>query len=346
MTGTLLDHHDAVLLDLDGTVYRGGRLVPGAGEAIGAAHGGAAVLRYVTNNASKPPEAIARQLTDFGLAAESTEVSTSAQAAAALLAAELPPEAPVLVVGAAALESEIRAVGLSAVREHSENPAAVVQGHSPETSWRDLAEACLAIRAGALWVASNDDATLPGESGELPGNGAMVAALTAATGRTPRVAGKPQRPLLDRAVDSAGGTRPVMVGDRLETDIAGAVRARMPSLMVLTGVSTPVDLLAAAEDSRPDYVASDLAALHRAPAESAIGEHPAWKVRVRDRTLTLASATAPEVAPLPALRALCSAWWAVGSGPVRVRGDDDDAREALRRLQLTDAGAPRLSTDD
>ena len=170
---------------------------------------------------------------------------TSPQAAAVMLADRHPAGAKVLVIGAPWLEESVRQAGLEPVRLAEDNPVAVVQGHSPDTGWRNLAEGCIALRAGADWVACNVDTTLPTDRGMLPGNGSMVAALVAATGLHPRVAGKPERPLLDAAVRLVGSSRPLVVGDRLDTDIACAVGASTPSLMVLTGVSTATDLLAA-----------------------------------------------------------------------------------------------------
>lgn len=342
MTGTLLDHHDVVLLDLDGTVYRGGQLAPGADEAIAEVRDRAVLVRYVTNNASKPAQAVADHLNSLGLSATAEEVSTSSQAGAALLAEQLPTGAKVLVVGSEALADEVSKVGLTPVREHADEPVAVVQGHSPDTGWWNLAEACLAIRGGALWVACNADATLPTERGELPGNGAMVAALRAATKREPQVAGKPERPLLDRAVASAQAGRPLMVGDRLDTDIGGAVRSGMSSLMVLTGVGTAADVLFASVGDRPEHVADDLRGLHLPHSTTVIGEQSAWKVRVGDGVLELSvdsaqpqpNSTDARAAALGALRALCAAWWPLGSGTVDVRAEDSAASAALRELGL------------
>ena len=335
MSGPLLDEHDAVLLDLDGTVYRGGELLPGAKEAIDGVHALHVNVRYVTNNASKLARAVADHLTGMGLPADAVEVSTSAQAAAVVLADKLAPGSRVLVVGSAALETELDEVGLAPVRMHADQPDAVVQGHSPDTDWHNLAEACLAIREGALWVACNGDVTLPTERGELPGNGAMVAALRAATGLEPSIAGKPQRPLLDAAVASAGATRPLMVGDRLDTDIAGAVNAGMSVLMVLTGVNGPADLLSAPAGFRPDHLAADLSALHRPAADSVIGEQPSWQVSLEDRVLVLEAKEDQPAEALSALRALCAAWWSTGSGTVAVRAEDQQAERALRDLGLS-----------
>ncbi|MER7012037.1 HAD-IIA family hydrolase [Saccharopolyspora sp. NPDC000359] len=333
MSGTLLDGHDVVLFDLDGTVFRGGELVPGALEAVREVHRRGVQVRYVTNNASKPDQAVVDHLAGLGLTAKRAEVSTSAQAGAAVLAEKLPAGSRVLVVGSAALLSEVDRVGLVPVSDFADDPVAVVQGLSTDIAYRDLAEACLAIRAGALWVACNGDRTLPTERGLVPGNGSLVELLRAATDQEPLVAGKPERPLLDRAVDSAGGRSPLMVGDRLDTDIAGAVNAGMPSLMVLTGVNTPADLLAADPAMRPDHVAADLRGLLQDPAEVAVAAQTGWQARVEDGVLELTRSEDGADA-VAALRALCAVWWATSSGPVEVRAADEPARAALRELGL------------
>ncbi len=207
------------------------------------------------------PAEVAQRLTERSMQVSAEEVVNSPQAAAALLAAVHHDGDAVLVVGTEALDEAVAAVGLRPVRSADDDPVAVVQGYSPDTGWRDLAEACLAIRAGADWVATNADSTLPTDRGILPGNGAMVAALVAATGSQPRVAGKPERPLLDAAVARVSARRPLVVGDRLNTDIAAAAHAGMDSLMVLTGVSTSADLLDTDPSLRPTYVAADLRGL-------------------------------------------------------------------------------------
>ena len=336
MTDALLDQHDAVLLDLDGTVYRGGEPTPSARDVIDGARAHGVAIRYVTNNASKSPDAVADHLRALGLHAEIGDVSTSAQAAAAMVAETLPRGARVLVVGTDSFAHEIAEVGLTPVRRFEDAPAAVVQGHSPDTGWAELSEACLAVRDGAMWVASNDDRTLPTERGELPGNGAMVTALRAATGREPDVAGKPQVPLLRRAIESCGAQRPLMVGDRLDTDIAGGVALGIPSLFVLTGVGSAGDVLAAPSDRRPEYIGADLRAL-LAPARLArVDTSEAWTARSTDARVELSRGSADAPAePLSALRSLCTAWWAAGSGPVDVVGGDPEAKAALDELGLS-----------
>ena len=184
--GTLAQEHDCLLLDLDGTVFRGHELTEGAAESLEKTPGR---TLFVTNNASRSAGEVAAHLQDLGLQATDDDVVTSAQSAAHVLANQLAPESRVLVVGTESLAAEIAAVGLKPVRLFDDEPDAVVQGHSPDTAWANLAEAALAIRSGAVWVAANVDATLPTERGLLPGNGSMVAALKAATDADPQVAG-------------------------------------------------------------------------------------------------------------------------------------------------------------
>lgn len=291
MSPSLLDGYDGVLLDLDGTAYRGPVAVPGAVDSVAAAQRAGAAVGFVTNNAARGPAEVAAQLVALGFDADPRHVVTSAQAGAALLAERLTPVGGVvLVVGTESLADEVRAVGLAVVRAAGptgQGVAAVVQGHSPETGWANLAEACLAIRAGALWVACNVDPTLPTDRGELPGNGSMVAALRTATGREPLVAGKPRRRLLDQAAERLELSRPLVAGDRLDTDVAGGTAADMDTLLVLTGVSTPADLLAAPPSMRPIYVAADLAALHEPAERSRVGPQPGWTVSVDADSVTL-----------------------------------------------------------
>lgn len=261
---SLIDDYDALLLDLDGTVYRGEEPIPGVDRAVEAARNQRVKVRFVTNNASRSPDDVAGHLTRIGIAATTDEVSTSSQAAASVLAEKLQPGTTVLVVGSDALAHEVELKKLTTTRTHSDAVQAVVQGLSKDIGWRELAEACVAIRAGALWVACNVDPTLPTERGPLPGNGSLVAALRTATDSEPVVAGKPATPLMDEARRSADATRPLVVGDRLDTDIAGAVNAGLDSLLVFSGVSTAQDLLDASEAMRPTYLGLDVEAVTQA----------------------------------------------------------------------------------
>ncbi len=230
--------YDCLLLDLDGTLFRGRRPTEGAVQALAGVQSRAF---FVTNNASRSAAEVAAHLTELGFTATADDVATSAQSAARLLADQLRAGSPVLIVGTDALADEVAAVGLRPVRRYDDHPVAVVQGLSMSIGWPDLAEAALAIRSGALWVAANIDPTLPTERGLLPGNGSMVAALRAATGAEPQVAGKPAPALLTDAAARGDFRAPLVVGDRLDTDIEGANAAKLPSLMVLTGVNSARD---------------------------------------------------------------------------------------------------------
>lgn len=258
-TTSLSSRHDALLVDLDGTLIRGTEPIPGVAEAL--ERSGLPVV-YVTNNASRAPADTATHLQDLGFSALAEEVMTSAQAAVVMLADHVSPGSKVLVVGHDSFRELARQAGYEVVLSADDLPDAVLQGLSRELTWADLAEGCLAIRRGVPWVASNTDATLPTERGLLPGNGSLVAAMRTATDREPVVAGKPAAGVLRAAAALADSARPLVVGDRLDTDIEGAVAAGMPVLMVLTGVHGPSDLLAAPPARRATHLAFDLTAVN------------------------------------------------------------------------------------
>jgi glycerol-1-phosphatase len=310
----LSSHYDVGLLDLDGVVYLGGAAIPGAAEALGKAAAGGMRLAFVTNNAFRTPSAIAAQLTGFGVQASAAEIVTSAQAAARLLAERLPTGSAVLVIGGSGLRIAVRERGLRPVSVAAAQPAAVVQGYAPGVDYSQLTEGTLAVQAGALFVATNADPTLPTPRGRQPGNGSMVQVIANATGVRPLVAGKPEPPLHAESVQRTGARRPLVVGDRLDTDIEGANRVGADSLLVLTGVSKPADVLLAPPGLRPSYLAADLAGL--------ISPHPAvtggrdgyrcggWAARWADgQRLELAGSGDR----IDGLRALAAAAWSASS---------------------------------
>ncbi|MEV7603673.1 HAD-IIA family hydrolase [Kitasatospora sp. NPDC089797] len=257
----LTEAYDTALLDLDGVVYAGPNAIEHAVDALAAARSAGMRLAYVTNNASRPPRVVAEHLTELGVPAEPTDVINSAQAAARVVAEKVPAGAKVLVVGGLGLEEALAERGLVAVRSLAEEPLAVVQGFDPSVGWPQLAEAAYAVRAGLPWVASNTDLTVPTARGIAPGNGTLVAAVRAAAGVDPEVAGKPLPPMHRETVLRTGARRPLVVGDRLDTDIEGAFNGGVDSLLVFTGVTTPAQLLAAPAEHRPTYLAADLRAL-------------------------------------------------------------------------------------
>ena len=311
----LSEEYDAALLDLDGVVYRGTEAIAHAAAALASAASAGMRLTFVTNNASRTPEQVVAVLRSVGVDAQPAEVATSAQAAARMLAERLPAGAPVLVIGAGGLRQAVIDAGLTPVDSAADEPVAVVQGFSDATSYPMLAEAALAVNAGALWVATNLDATIPTPRGMLPGNGALVAAVRHATGATPLAAGKPERPLHDEAVRRTGALRPLVVGDRLDTDIDGALAVGADSLLVLTGVTSLLELMRVAAGRRPSYVGTDLRALLHAheSVESSDGVTrcgPAT-ASVHDGVLTVdpGAGLPPEASATAALRAACASGW-------------------------------------
>lgn len=341
----LVERYDVGLFDLDGVVYIGRDAVPGAATALEKARAAGLRLAFVTNNASRAPQTVANHLVELGITASPEEVVTSAQAAGRVLAERLPVGATVLVVGAPALAAEVSARGMRVVRVADERPMAVVQGYAADTSWRDLAEATAAIHAGALWVATNRDATLPSPRGPMPGNGALVSAVRMAVGIDPLVTGKPEPALHEESIDRTGARAPLVVGDRLDTDIEGACRVGCDSLLVLTGLTTPADLLTAAPLRRPTYLAADLEGLlvpHPEPFVDTDGAYlcGGWRVGSgsADRPLELQG----DGEDVDALRALCAAAWAEPHAgpasdramPPSVRAGGPSARAVLDRLAL------------
>ena len=202
-----MSDYDGLFVDLDGVVYRGRQAVPHAVESL---RGFVGRVLYVTNNASRTPEAVAAQLAGYGLPVGADDVVTSAQAAAAHLATLVGPGARILVTGGDGLVQAVTERGLRIVASAQEADA-VVQGYSPDLAWRDLAEASYAVARGIPWVASNTDMSVPTARGIAPGNGTLVAAVAAATGRQPVVTGKPHRPLMELARSRARRERPLVI---------------------------------------------------------------------------------------------------------------------------------------
>jgi len=261
----LVDGYDAVLLDLDGVVYVGPHAVPNAITTIAELREHGHAVLYLTNNASRPAAVVAAHLRELGVELADADVVTAAQAAAQLVADRVPTGARVLVVGGEGLVVALREVGLRPVESYDETPVAVVQGFAPDIDWRRLNEGVRAVRAGLLWVASNLDRTIPTATGIGPGNGLLVDVIRQVTGHEPLVAGKPERPLVDEAVRRTGAERPLIVGDRLDTDIAAAHSYGCDSLLVLTGVTSRADLVELSDELRPTYVGGDLRSLLAPP---------------------------------------------------------------------------------
>jgi HAD superfamily hydrolase (TIGR01450 family) len=307
---------DVVLTDLDGVVYKGADPIPHAVDSLNLA-AQAARVGYITNNASRTDEAVAAQLRGFGLDVTAADVVTSPQAAIRLLAGLVPAGARILVVGGDGLTSVVEAAGFTVVRSADDEPAAVIQGFAPEVGWTELAEASFALAGGENgipWVATNTDWTIPVARGIAPGNGTLVSAVHTAVGRLPVVAGKPEVAIFEEARARFGAEHPLFIGDRLDTDVLGANRAGIESVLVLTGIDRAKQLLAATPDYRPTYILDDLRGLHAPYPAVETGRGGATVVG--DSAVRIAGTTV-EVAregsdPLNLLRAASHAIW--GSG--------------------------------
>lgn len=325
----LAEAYDVALLDLDGVVYLGSQPVPSAREPLATARARGMRLAFVTNNASRTPHAIAENLEALGVPATADDIVTSAQAAARLVAERVPAGSTVLVVGGTGLRQAVWARGLRPVTTAEDAPAAVVQGYSTDVSYGLLAEGALAVRQGAVFVASNADTTVPTVRGPLPGNGSLLQVIRTSTGRDPVVAGKPQLPLHQEAILRTGARRPLIVGDRLDTDIEGACRAGTPSLLVFTGVTSPLDLVTAPPHRRPSYVSPDLEGLLTPHVgtrrEDGVWTCGGWDARADGGRVTLEG----DGDSYDGLRALCAAVWTATTSP-----DPASVTAALDPLQL------------
>ncbi|WP_067411132.1 HAD-IIA family hydrolase [Streptomyces sampsonii] len=325
----LSEQYDTALLDLDGVVYAGGDAIAHAVDSLAVARETGMKLAYVTNNALRTPETVAQHLSDLGIPTEAGEVINSAQAVARLIAEQVPQGARVLVVGGEGLRVALRERGLVPVESADDEPAAVAQGYGgADMPWGRLAEAAYAVARGVPWFASNTDLTIPSGRGIAPGNGAAVEVVRIATGATPQVAGKPLPPMHRETVLRTGADRPLVVGDRLDTDIEGAFNGGVDSLLVLTGVTGPAELLAAPPEHRPTYVDADLRGLLTGqPAVETDG--PGFRCGgVHARVAGSELLVEGDGEPLDGLRALCgAAWSAAGAGRFEL-----DTGKALARL--------------
>ncbi|GAB3621201.1 HAD hydrolase-like protein [Glutamicibacter endophyticus] len=305
----LISGYDAVLADLDGVVYAGPQAIDGAVEALNTLAEIEVSLAFVTNNAGRSPMSVAVHLRQLGVNTTAEQVFGSADAGAEMLARELNPEAKVLVVGSPYLRECVSIRGMEVVESHTDEPDAVIQGFDPEVSWRHLSEASFAIARGARWVATNTDLTIPRAEGIAPGNGSLVACVQRATGVNPLVAGKPEPYLFRRAAERTDSRRPLVVGDRLDTDILGANRAGFSSALVLTGVDSPREALGAPAEERPKYLIRSLAELYQPyPTIQVLGhgvQVGEAVARVQDDRVLVTG----NDSDLDSWRAACNAWW-------------------------------------
>jgi glycerol 3-phosphatase-2 len=267
----LVDPYDAVLLDLDGVLYRWPDPIPGAADTVAALRDAGKHLAFVTNNSSRTPAQVVERLASVGVVAELVEVVTSAIATAAILAERDVRTA--FVLGEEGLLDALAATGIRAVARTGDLPDAVVVGFDRSADYAKLKDAAVLVERGVPLVASNADPSFPAPDGESwPGAGALLAAIETTTGVRGEVVGKPEPSLFRRALVSTGGRRPLVVGDRLDTDIAGAARLGWDSALVLTGGARRGDVARA--EWRPTFVLDDVTGLITGSAPEAGGILP------------------------------------------------------------------------
>ncbi|HZP90268.1 MAG TPA: HAD-IIA family hydrolase [Actinomycetota bacterium] len=259
---SLAERYDCFLLDLDGVVYRGDRPVEGAPEAVARLRAAGRRVVFVTNNSSLTPPQVAEKLGRVGVPASPVEVVTSALATADLLASRH--ERSAFVIGEDGIREALAEAGIEVLDGEPERVDSVVIGWDREVDYAKLRTASILVQRGAALVATNADISYPAPDGLLwPGAGAILLVVTTTTGVQAEVVGKPGTQLFEAGLRRAGGGRPLVVGDRIDTDVAGAAALGWDSLLVLTGISPGSDL--ESSDVRPTYVARDLAGLFEEP---------------------------------------------------------------------------------
>jgi HAD superfamily hydrolase (TIGR01457 family) len=255
----LIDRYEAFLFDLDGVVYRGGRAIAGASEAVEAVRSTGRGVAFMTNNSARTPAAVAEHLAGLGVAASASQVATSAAPTARLLRERGCRTA--FVIGETGIRAALSDAGIAVVGDDRDVDAVVV-GWDRGADYASLRAASIMVARGAAFVGTNADASFPASDGtQWPGAGALLAAVATTTGATPEIVGKPNAPLYREALERAGGGTPLVIGDRLDTDVAGAAALGWDSLLVLTGIARPEDVDAA--PASPTYVADDLFRLLR-----------------------------------------------------------------------------------
>jgi 4-nitrophenyl phosphatase len=279
-----------IIFDLDGTIYRGSQAVPGAAEFVRrVAEHGVKVL-FVTNRSNRTPESVCAQLRGYGISCTTGDILTSAQATARHLG-----RGSFFSIGEEGLDQALLGAGL--VMDH-QNPDYVVVGFDRAIDYKKIEKATRLIRAGARFIATNPDKAVNADGGISPGNGAIVAAIAAATGADAFVVGKPERAIIDIAIERMGlaPEHVILVGDNLETDIRAGRNAGIRTVLILTGVSTRSEVTRS--PVKPHRIVEDYAALTEVVFDT---EGTAWQEAPEDNTAGLSnlsqmsrSATGPE----------------------------------------------------
>ena len=257
----LAEGYDCILFDLDGVLYRGDKTIPAAPPTMARLRELGVRVVFLTNNSSRTPRQVAEKLGSHGIQADPDEVVTSALATAELLAERGGGRA--FVIGMDGVQEALRGAGIQIVDGEPETVDLVVVGLDADATYASLKTASVLVQRGARLVATNADASFPAADGLWPGAGALLAAITTTTGAEPEIVGKPFAPLFEFGLRRGGGGRPLVVGDRLDTDIEGAIDLGWDTMLVLTGVSSKAD--AEAAGVRPTVIAEDVSGLLEEP---------------------------------------------------------------------------------
>lgn len=256
----LADRFDGLLIDLDGVVWIGREPVPGSVEALRELLAAGKRIVFVTNNPGRLPEAYAQRLRGLGVEVGAEQIVTAGMVLARLAGEAAGEGGSAFVLGRSALKEMVAATGTRLLEgEEAERADVVVVSGHPGFDYGELKTAKFALDNGAGLFATSHDPTMPYPGGELPGTGAVLAAVEVASGKRATIAGKPERHLFEMATEAAGVGRLAMVGDRINSDIEGGARAGLETVLVLSGTTSREE--AAAADPAPDFLLEDLAGL-------------------------------------------------------------------------------------
>jgi HAD superfamily hydrolase (TIGR01457 family) len=257
----IIDSYDSILLDLDGVVYLGTTPIDSAVKTIKELQKRKVNIAVITNNGSVTSKSVSKWMKNFDLDFKPSSIVTSSQTLCWYLQNNFERNELVLVVGSQSLKDSVKDSGFKVVNKADKNPAIVVNGIDADIAQKDLAEMCYAIAKGAKWISTNNDYTFPTEKGLAPGNGSFNALISSITGKSPMLMGKPEPFMFLQAAKIFNSKNPLVVGDRLDTDIAGAIKAGFKSMCVLTGVTDLNQIKNTTSSTGPTYVGKDLSAL-------------------------------------------------------------------------------------
>lgn len=242
----IVDRYGGFIIDLDGVVYLLHEEIPGSIKTLRYLQDHSIPFVFLTNNSMASPESYSQKLESFGISVSPQQIVTSPQALRRYIERDYNLEGKsAFVIGEEGLKTEMKKSGLDFVNgEKARETNFVIVGLDRNFDFKKLCDAAVAIRNGATFLATNGDVTYPTPQGLLPGAGAIVAAISAASGSEPYVAGKPNPIMIDLALERMGvsGREALMIGDRLETDIEAGVRAGIDTMLVLSGVSSEKDI--------------------------------------------------------------------------------------------------------